>query len=108
MAGSAMAAAECGGRVSLADFKGRKLVLYFYPGADTPRLHPRGIDFSRLRAKFHKASMDILRYYSAMIPTQVRDFCSSGFLETLRVIPSHLSAQLVDRVPYVAHKGSSS
>ena len=25
-----------GGEVSLADFKGRKLVLYFYPKADTP------------------------------------------------------------------------
>jgi thioredoxin-dependent peroxiredoxin len=30
-----------GGSVSLADFKGRKLVIYFYPKADTPRLHPR-------------------------------------------------------------------
>ena len=30
-----------GGTLSLADFKGRKLVLYFYPQGRHPRLHPR-------------------------------------------------------------------
>jgi peroxiredoxin Q/BCP len=29
-----------GGRLSLKDFKGKKLVLYFYPKADTPGCTP--------------------------------------------------------------------
>ena len=49
-----------GGEVALADFKGRKLVLYFYPRADTPGCTREAIDFSRLRAQFHKAGTDIL------------------------------------------------
>ena len=34
-----------GGSVSLADFKGKKLVLYFYPRADTPGCTREAIDF---------------------------------------------------------------
>jgi peroxiredoxin Q/BCP len=49
-----------GGRVSLAQFKGRKLVIYFYPRADTPGCTRESIDFSRLRAAFDKAGTDIL------------------------------------------------
>ena len=49
-----------GGSVSLADFKGRKLVLYFYSRADTPGCTREAIDFSRLRPQFHKAGTDIL------------------------------------------------
>lgn len=49
-----------GGSVSLADFKGRKLVIYFYPRADTPGCTKESIDFSRLRAEFHKAGTEIL------------------------------------------------
>jgi thioredoxin-dependent peroxiredoxin len=49
-----------GGKVSLADFKGRKLVVYFYPRADTPGCTRESIDFSRLRADFDKTGTDIL------------------------------------------------
>jgi peroxiredoxin Q/BCP len=49
-----------GGTVSLADFKGRKLVLYFYPRADTPGCTREAIDFSTLRAQFKRAGTDIL------------------------------------------------
>jgi peroxiredoxin Q/BCP len=49
-----------GGAVSLADFKGRKLVLYFYPRADTPGCTREAIDFSRLRDQFKKAGTEIL------------------------------------------------
>jgi peroxiredoxin Q/BCP len=49
-----------GGRVSLAQYKGRKLVIYFYPRADTPGCTRESIDFSRLRAEFSKAGTDIL------------------------------------------------
>jgi peroxiredoxin Q/BCP len=49
-----------GGSVSLKDFKGRKLVLYFYPRADTPGCTREAIDFSRLQSQFAKAGTDIL------------------------------------------------
>jgi peroxiredoxin Q/BCP len=51
---------DAGGTVALADFKGRKLVLYFYPKADTPGCTQESIDFSRLRERFHKAGTEIL------------------------------------------------
>jgi peroxiredoxin Q/BCP len=49
-----------GGTVSLADFKGRKLVLYFYPRADTPGCTRESIAFSKLKAAFAKAGTDVL------------------------------------------------
>jgi len=49
-----------GGKVSLCDFKGGKLVLYFYPKADTPGCTKEAMEFSRLRADFAKAGTAIL------------------------------------------------
>jgi thioredoxin-dependent peroxiredoxin len=49
-----------GATVSLKDFMGRNLVLYFYPRADTPGCTKEAIAFSRLRAAFAKADTDIL------------------------------------------------
>jgi peroxiredoxin Q/BCP len=49
-----------GGTVSLGDFKGRKLVVYFYPRADTPGCTRESIDFSKLRAGFSKAGTDVI------------------------------------------------
>ena len=49
-----------GGSVSLAQFKDRKLVIYFYPRADTPGCTRESIDFSKLRAEFDKAGTEIL------------------------------------------------
>ncbi len=49
-----------GATVSLKDFMGRNLVLYFYPKADTPGCTKEAIAFSRLRAGFAKAGTDIL------------------------------------------------
>jgi peroxiredoxin Q/BCP len=49
-----------GGSLSLADFKGRKLVLYFYPKADTPGCTREAIEFSKLRAEYQKAGADVL------------------------------------------------
>jgi thioredoxin-dependent peroxiredoxin len=51
---------DSGSTVSLADFAGRKLVLYFYPRADTPGCTKEAIDFSRLRSAFAKAGADIV------------------------------------------------
>ena len=49
-----------GATVALADFKGRQLVLYFYPKADTPGCTKEAIAFSGLRKAFAKAGTDIL------------------------------------------------
>lgn len=49
-----------GTEVSLRDFMGRNLVLYFYPKADTPGCTKEAIAFSRLRAAFTRAGTDIL------------------------------------------------
>ena len=49
-----------GGAVSLADFKGRKLVLYFYPKANTPGCTRESIAFSALSADFAKAGAAVL------------------------------------------------
>ena len=52
--------ADDGGTVSLGDFKGRKLVVYFYPRADTPGCTKESIDFSKQRAAFTKAGTDVI------------------------------------------------
>ncbi len=49
-----------GGTVSLADFAGRKLVLYFYPRADTSGCTKEAIDFSRHKSAFSRAGAEIL------------------------------------------------
>ena len=49
-----------GGTVSLADFKGRKLVLFFYPKADTSGCTIEAKDFSRLAPDFAKAGAAVI------------------------------------------------
>ena len=49
-----------GETVSLADYSGRKLVLFFYPRADTPGCTKEAIDFTRLAAAFAESETAIL------------------------------------------------
>jgi thioredoxin-dependent peroxiredoxin len=49
-----------GGKVSLPDFAGKKLVLYFYPKADTPGCTREAQAFSRLQSAFARAGTEIL------------------------------------------------
>ena len=49
-----------GGTVSLADFKGQNLILYFYPRADTPGCTIESKAFSDLSAAFRKAGAAVL------------------------------------------------
>jgi peroxiredoxin Q/BCP len=49
-----------GGQVSLADFRGRKLVLYFYPKADTPGCTREALKFSALAKDFAAARTALL------------------------------------------------
>lgn len=59
-----------GGSVSLADFAGRTVVLYFYPRADTPGCTKEAIDFSRLKGAFAKAGAEILGVSADPVPAQ--------------------------------------
>jgi len=59
-----------GGSISLADFAGRKLVLYFYPRADTSGCTKEAIDFSRLKAAFSKVGTEILGVSADTVPAQ--------------------------------------
>ena len=49
-----------GGTISLADFKGRKLVLYFYPKAYTSGCTMEAKDFSRLKPAFDQAGVAVV------------------------------------------------
>lgn len=49
-----------GDRVSLAGLKGRNVVLYFYPKADTPGCTTEGQDFSALIAAFDQAGATVI------------------------------------------------
>ena len=49
-----------GGNVSLADYAGKKLVLFFYPRADTPGCTREAIDFTRLDRAFADAGAVVL------------------------------------------------
>jgi thioredoxin-dependent peroxiredoxin len=59
-----------GGSVSLADFAGHKLVLYFYPRADTSGCTKEAMDFSRLEAAFARADTRILGVSADPVPAQ--------------------------------------
>lgn len=52
--------ATSGRTLNLADFKGKKLVLYFYPKDNTPGCTLEGQDFRRLKDKFAAAGAEIV------------------------------------------------
>jgi peroxiredoxin Q/BCP len=49
-----------GGEVVLSDYAGKKLVLFFYPRADTPGCTREAIDFSRLRSAFVESGTEVM------------------------------------------------
>jgi peroxiredoxin Q/BCP len=49
-----------GSTVSLADYSGKKLVLFFYPRADTPGCTKEAIDFTRLADAFTQSQIAVL------------------------------------------------
>ncbi len=53
-------ARDGGSSVSLADYAGKKLVLFFYPRADTPGCTREAIDFTRLSSAFAEAGAAVL------------------------------------------------
>src|SRR3954447_7689844 len=53
-------ATEGGGTVSLRDFRGRKLVLYFYPADDTSGCTLEAIDFTKSAKAFAEADTAVV------------------------------------------------
>jgi thioredoxin-dependent peroxiredoxin len=49
-----------GGELGLSDFKGRNLVIYFYPKDSTPGCTTEGQDFRDHHAEFRKLNTDVL------------------------------------------------
>ncbi|HEY4836230.1 MAG TPA: redoxin domain-containing protein [Bradyrhizobium sp.] len=62
-----------GDTVSLSDYAGQKLVLFFYPRADTPGCTREAIDFTRLAAAFGESDTAVLGV-SADAPKQQEAF----------------------------------
>lgn len=56
--------------VTLADYAGQKLVLFFYPRADTPGCTREAIDFTRLAGDFAKAGTAVLGVSADSLKTQ--------------------------------------
>ncbi|HZG30996.1 peroxiredoxin Q/BCP [Ensifer adhaerens] len=52
--------ADGGTKLSLKDYSGKKVVLYFYPKADTPACTTEAIDFSALKSDFEKAGAVVI------------------------------------------------
>jgi peroxiredoxin Q/BCP len=59
-----------GGTVALADFAGHKLVLYFYPRANTSGCTKEAMDFSRLGNAFSRADTQIVGVSADPVPAQ--------------------------------------
>jgi peroxiredoxin Q/BCP len=78
-----------GGAVSLADFKGRKLVIYFYPKADTPGCTREAMDFSRLKKEFAKAGAEIIGVSADPVEAQDRFKKKHGLSLSLGSDPEH-------------------
>jgi peroxiredoxin Q/BCP len=52
--------ADHGGRVRLGDFKGRPLVLYFYPKDDTPGCTKEATGFAEAYDRFRAAGVEVV------------------------------------------------
>ena len=78
-----------GGAVSLADFKGRKLVIYFYPKADTPGCTRESIDFSRLKKEFAKSDTEVVGISADPVEAQDRFKKKHGLSLSLGSDPEH-------------------
>lgn len=51
---------DAGGRIKLADLRGKKVVLYFYPKDDTPGCTREAVEFSALEKSFKRAGAVIV------------------------------------------------
>lgn len=71
------------GPVRLADFAGRKLVLYFYPKDDTPGCTTEAIDFSALADRFAAADTTVIGVSKDSLKSHERFAAKHGLAVTL-------------------------
>jgi len=64
--------ADGGGKISLADFAGKNLVLYFYPKADTPGCTREAQAFSKLRTAFQRVNTAVLGVSADAVAKQAK------------------------------------
>ena len=78
-----------GQKVSLKDYKGSKLVVYFYPKADTPGCTREAIAFSRLKSSFAKAGTEILGVSADPVAAQDKFKAKHAIKLALGCDPAH-------------------
>jgi thioredoxin-dependent peroxiredoxin len=61
-----------GGMIALSEYAGRKLVLFFYPRADTPGCTREAIDFTRLKGAFAQIGTEVLGISADSLGAQQR------------------------------------
>ncbi len=71
-----------GGSVSLADFQGKKVVLYFYPKDNTPGCTVEAVDFTALADQFDALNTAVI----GMSPDSVRSHDNFTSKQNLKVI----------------------
>ncbi len=67
-----------GGRIALADLRGRKVALYFYPKANTPGCTQEAIAFSRLKARFADVDTEVIGVSADAVKAQDRFTAKHG------------------------------
>lgn len=67
-----------GGRIALSDLRGRNVVLYFYPKANTPGCTQEAIAFSRLQARFADADTEVIGVSADPVKAQDRFTAKHG------------------------------
>lgn len=78
------------------DFKGKALVVYFYPKDNTPGCTLEGQDFAALHAKFQKSGVEILGVSRDSVKSH-DNFCAKyGFPFALLSDPDELACQAFD------------
>jgi peroxiredoxin Q/BCP len=65
--------------LGLIDFRGKQIVLYFYPQDDTPDCTAEAVDFERLRDRFHQNGAEILGVSTNSIRSHARFRRKYGF-----------------------------
>ena len=68
-----------GSTTTLADYKGRWLVVYFYPKDSTPGCTTEGLDFNALLPKFHKLGADVLGVSKDSVKSHANFSTKQGF-----------------------------
>jgi peroxiredoxin Q/BCP len=82
-------AGDGGNTYSLADFTGKRLVLYFYPKADTPGCTTESRAFSALAGAFAKAGAAVLGISADPVRAVDRFKTKHGLVVPLATDPSH-------------------